>query len=74
MVTQTIDTNTDHNRNRTTNLDMALGSKSDLDAIMVSVAAYITQISMVLVTAQPLDINMVSGGWPDPVHLHGSWW
>lgn len=39
VVTQTIDTNTDHNCNRTTNLDMALGSKSDLDAIMVSVAA-----------------------------------
>lgn len=65
VVTRAMEIYTDPNCSRTTDPEVALGSRG-LDVTIVPVA---TQISMALVAAWPMDTNMAAGGSQDPRHL-----
>ena len=60
--------------NRNMDPDTAFSSNLGPNITMTLVMAQTTQISVALVTARPLNTNMVSGGCPDPGHLQSTRW
>ena len=72
--TWAIDINTDPKCSRTVDPDIALISSLGLDDTMAWVAAQVTQVSVALAEACPLDFNKASGCSADPRLPCSLWW